>query len=120
LNFGSAGQRAGIAKDWTEPIGHLHERARPGADADHDRQVPAAVRRRGQPPLMTEPNLLMISAAAFTAVLVLLSALAGLIQLLTTLFPADEEMDAGIVAAITAAAAQAYPGRQITRIEEER
>jgi hypothetical protein len=69
---------------------------------------------------MTEPNLLVISAAAFVAVFGLLSLLAGVIRLLTLLFPVVEELDATVVAAISTAAAQAHPGMQITKIEEDR
>jgi hypothetical protein len=69
---------------------------------------------------MTEPNLLVISASAFIAVIVLLSLLAGIIRLLTILFPADEGSDAALFAAISTAAAHAYPGTRISRIEETR
>lgn len=69
---------------------------------------------------MPEPNLLVISASAFIAVIVLLSLLAGIIRLLTILFPAHEDSDATLVAAITAAAARAYPGTRISKIEETR
>ncbi len=69
---------------------------------------------------MTEPNLLVISASAFVAVLLLLSLLAGIIRLLTTIFPADEGTDAALFAAIAAAAGRAYPGTTATRIEEKR
>jgi hypothetical protein len=69
---------------------------------------------------MTEPNLLVISASAFIAVIALLSFLAGIIRVLTTLFPADEGTDAATFAAISAAAARAYPGTRVTKIEETR
>jgi hypothetical protein len=67
---------------------------------------------------MTEPNLLLICAAAFTAVIVLLSVLAALIRLLTALFPVADGPDAAVLAAITAAHARAFPGRVIKNIEE--
>lgn len=69
---------------------------------------------------MTEPNLLIISVSAFIAVIVLLSFLAGIIRLLTALFPAAEGLDAAVVAAISATAARVYPGTKITKIEETR
>jgi hypothetical protein len=70
---------------------------------------------------MSEPNLLLISLAAFTAVFLLLSLLAGTIRVLTALFPAEvDTADTAVVAAITAAAARTWPGRQVTRIEEIR
>lgn len=68
---------------------------------------------------MTEPNLLIISVSAFLAVIILLSVLAGMIRLLTVLFPAESEAsDATVVAAIHAAAAATHPGTRVTRIEE--
>jgi hypothetical protein len=69
---------------------------------------------------MTEPNLLIICAAAFIAVIVLLSLLAGIIRILTLLFPVPDDADAALIAAITSAHAGAYPGTRITRIEEHR
>jgi hypothetical protein len=69
---------------------------------------------------MAEPNLLIICAAAFIAVIVLLSVLAATIRILTTLFPVPDDTDAALVAAIAAAHAGAYPGTRITRIEEHR
>jgi hypothetical protein len=70
--------------------------------------------------IMTEPNLLMISISAFAAVILLLSFLAAVIRLLTTIFPEGDGPDAVVLAAISAAAARAYPGTRVSRIEEER
>jgi hypothetical protein len=69
---------------------------------------------------VTEPNLLVVCAAAFTAVLLLLSLLAAMIRGLTMLFPAVDGTDAGLLAAITTAAARAYPESRITNIQEDR
>lgn len=69
---------------------------------------------------MTEPNLLVVCAAAFIAVLALLSVLAGLIRALTALFPPPESSDPALVAAISAAAARAYPGMTVKSIQEQR
>jgi hypothetical protein len=69
---------------------------------------------------VTEPSLLVVCAAAFAAVLALLSVLAGLIRALTALFPPSESSDPGVVAAISAAAAQAYPGMVVKSIQEQR
>lgn len=69
---------------------------------------------------MTDPNLLVICAAAFIAVIVLLSFLAGVIRVLTALFPVVDDTDAALVAAISSAAARAYPGTRITNIKEIR
>lgn len=68
---------------------------------------------------MTEPDLLTISVFAFSAVFLLLALLAALMRLLTALFPHRAEApDDAVVAGITAAAAAAYPGTRVTRIEE--
>ncbi|MDZ7780073.1 MAG: hypothetical protein U5R14_09115 [Gemmatimonadota bacterium] len=69
---------------------------------------------------MTEPSLLIVCVAAFAAVLTLLSVLAGLIRLLTAVFPYVEERDSALVAAITAVAARAHPGTRVTSIRESR
>jgi len=70
---------------------------------------------------VTEPSLFVVSVAAFGAVLAVLSFLAGLIRLLTALFPHVEEgSDVAVLAAITAAVGQVYPGTRITNIQEKR
>lgn len=69
---------------------------------------------------MTEPNLFVVCAAAFTAVLALLSLLAGLIRALTALFPPVVDHDPALLAAITSAAARAHPGTKVTNIQENR
>lgn len=68
---------------------------------------------------MTEPNLMIVCAAAFAAVLLVLGLLAGLIRLLALAFPPVEaEGDAAVFAAINTAAARAYPGMRVTNIQE--
>jgi hypothetical protein len=67
---------------------------------------------------MTETSLLVICIAAFIAVILLLSLLAGIIRVLTAIFPVVEGTDAALIAAISAAAARAYPGTKITNIQE--
>jgi hypothetical protein len=70
---------------------------------------------------MSEPNLLTISVFAFLAVFLLLGLLAAVMRALTALFPhATDGTDAPLMAAITAAAATAYPGMRVTHIEEKR
>ena len=69
---------------------------------------------------VTEPSLLVVCAAAFVAVLVLLSVLAGMIRGLTAIFPPQETSDPALVAAISAAAARAYPGMVVKSIQEKR
>jgi hypothetical protein len=72
---------------------------------------------------VSEPGLLLICAVAFVAVALLLGVLAAVIKLLTVVFPeraGPDETDAGLVAAIHAAAARAHPGHRITSIEESR
>lgn len=69
---------------------------------------------------MTEPDLLTICLFAFAAVFLLLSLLAGVMHVLTTLFPHRRDgPDAALIAGITAAAAAAFPGTRVTHIEEK-
>ncbi len=71
---------------------------------------------------MAEPNLLLVCITAFIAVILLLALLAGAIRALTVIFPEKtaEGPDAALLAAIHSAAAVAFPGRKVTRIEEIR
>jgi hypothetical protein len=70
---------------------------------------------------MTEPDLLSISIVAFVAVFSLLSVLAIVMRLLTTIFPGETDRgDAAVYAAISSAASRAFPGTRVTRIEENR
>jgi hypothetical protein len=72
------------------------------------------------------PDLLLISLFAFGVVILLLALLAGIMHLLTRIFPVrPEDGDAGapdpaLLAAIAGAAAAAHPGMAVTRIEESR
>ncbi len=72
--------------------------------------------------LMAESDLLLVCVAAFTAVFVMLGALAVVMRALISLFPerATQSIDAAVVAAVTAAAAAAYPDARIVKIEETR
>ncbi len=78
------------------------------------------VSAQGKTAIVTEPSLLVVCAAAFAAVLVLLSVLAGLIRALTALFPAPEASDTALVAAITSAVSRVHPGMAVTNIQENR
>jgi hypothetical protein len=49
-----------------------------------------------------------------------LSLLAGLIRALTALFPPVADHDPALLAAITSAAARAYPDTKVTNIQEDR
>lgn len=69
---------------------------------------------------MTEPSLLTLCLVAFLAVLLILSVLAGIIRLLTMIFPAADELDAATVAALSAAVADRYPTMRLTKIEAGR
>lgn len=69
---------------------------------------------------MAETNLLTVCGTAFSAVFILLIALAAIIRLITTVFPARRGADdAVLAAAISTAIATVYPGARVTRIEEE-
>ena len=65
-------------------------------------------------------NLLTACGIAFLAVFCLLTLLAGMMQLITILFPERKtSVDSGLVAAITSSVATIYPGARVTRIEEK-
>ena len=70
---------------------------------------------------MNPPDLLVICLSAFVAVFLLLSFLAVVMRLLVSAFPEVEKVggiDSATVAAITAAAAYAFPGTKVTKVEE--
>jgi len=68
---------------------------------------------------MPEPNLILVCAVAFATVLTLLSILAGLIHLITLMFPEKEkESDDAVIAAINTAVSTSIPGARVTNIEE--
>jgi hypothetical protein len=68
---------------------------------------------------MHHPDLIVICAAAFTAVFLLLSLLAVLMRVLITVYPERATgIDPAVVAAVTAAATSAFPGMKVTNIEE--
>ncbi len=72
---------------------------------------------------MQTPDLFLVCLTALTAVFALLGALALLMRGLMVLLPAapapvSASTDPAIVAAISTAAAAAFPGATITKIEE--
>lgn len=70
---------------------------------------------------MQEASLISVCFVAFTSVFGLLVFLAGVMQLITRLFPVRvTQVDSAVVAAIATAVAAAIPGARVTRIEEER
>jgi hypothetical protein len=65
-------------------------------------------------------SLITVCVAAFCAVFALLIVLALVIRLLTVAFPLGAQADeAAMVAAISAAVTNTYPGVRVTRIEEK-
>jgi hypothetical protein len=65
-------------------------------------------------------NLLTACGIAFLAVFLLLSLLAGMMQLITRFFPERQSsIEPSLVAAITSAAAYHFPGARVTKIEEK-
>ena len=65
-------------------------------------------------------NLLTACGIAFLAVFLLLSLLAGMMQLITRLFPERSlSVESSLVAAITSSVAFLYPGARVTKIEEK-
>ena len=70
---------------------------------------------------MENPDLLLICISAFIAVLFLLSVLAVIIKMITTIFPQKiVEEDAAVYAAIASVYTANYPGIKITKITEEK
>lgn len=67
---------------------------------------------------MEDVALYVICLNAFVAVIALLSILALMMRLLTTLFPATtERADNALTAAIVSTVTQLYPGARVSRIE---
>lgn len=65
-------------------------------------------------------NLISACGIAFAAVFVLLAVLAGMMQLITLIFPERKfAVDPTVVAAISSTVASVYPGSRVTRIEEK-
>ncbi len=71
---------------------------------------------------MGEPNLLMICVAAFCSVFVLLAFLALVMKILINVFPekVKEELDAAMMAAVSASLSALYPETKITKVEQVR
>jgi hypothetical protein len=70
---------------------------------------------------MNPPDLLVISLSAFVAVFLLLSFLAIVMRGLMAAYPAKVGgVDPVTIAAVTAAAAYAFPGTRVTKVEEIR
>jgi hypothetical protein len=70
---------------------------------------------------VSEPSLLVVCFAAFIAVLILLSALAGVIRLLTVVFPGQSgegNIEPALLAAIHSAVSAAYPQTRVTAVKE--
>ncbi len=70
---------------------------------------------------MNPPDLLVISLSAFVAVFLLLAFLAIVMRLLMSAYPQKAGgLDSATLAALTAAAAYAFPGTRLTKVEEIR
>ncbi len=70
---------------------------------------------------MNPPDLLVICTSAFVAVFLLLSFLAVVMRVLIRVFPQKAMgIDSATIAAVTAAAAYAFPGTKVTNVEEIR
>ena len=70
---------------------------------------------------MNQPELLVICLSAFVAVFVLLSFLAVVMRVLIAVYPEKVGgIDAATIAAVSAAAAYAFPGTKVTKVEEIR
>jgi hypothetical protein len=71
---------------------------------------------------MGEANLLMICVAAFCAVFLLLAFLALVMKILINVFPekVKDELDAAMLAAVSASLSVVYPKTKITKVEQVR
>jgi hypothetical protein len=70
---------------------------------------------------MNSQELLVICLSAFVAVFLLLSFLAVVMRVLISVFPEKVGgIDSATIAAVTAAAAYAFPGTKVTKVEEIR
>ncbi|MFH1764500.1 MAG: hypothetical protein ABIF09_09940 [Gemmatimonadota bacterium] len=70
---------------------------------------------------MNPPDLLVISFSAFVAVFFLLGFLAIVMRGLIAMYPEKVGgIDHATIAAVTAAAAYAFPGTKVTKVEEIR
>ena len=70
---------------------------------------------------MNPPDLLVICLSAFVAVFSLLGFLAVVMRALISVFPEKVGgIDSATIAAVTAAAAYAFPGTKVTNVEEIR
>jgi len=68
---------------------------------------------------MESYGLISICISALTAVFLILSLLAVIMRLITIIFPEkDARDDSAVIAAVTTAVNQYYPGTYITKIEE--
>jgi hypothetical protein len=70
---------------------------------------------------MNPPDLLVVCLSAFVAVFVLLTFLAVVMRILMAAYPAKVGgLDSATIAAVSAAAAYAFPGTKVTKVEEIR
>lgn len=70
---------------------------------------------------MNPPDLLVICTSAFVAVFLLLAFLAVVMRILIAAYPQEPTgIDAATIAAVTAAAAHAFPGTRVTKVEDIR
>jgi hypothetical protein len=70
---------------------------------------------------MGSPDIFIVCVSAFIAVFVLLTVLALVMRALIAVFPQlTGGSDVAVLAAVSAAAAAAYPGARISKIEEQR
>ncbi len=68
---------------------------------------------------MEQPNLMAVCLTAFSAVFILLAVLAGVMRLITAIFPQiRESLSTATIATITSTYQAIIPGSKVTRIEE--
>jgi hypothetical protein len=69
---------------------------------------------------MEVSNLLTVCISAFIAVFFVLTFLAISMRLIILVFPAKQEEDSALIAAITSTFSSIYPKSKITKIEEQK
>lgn len=69
---------------------------------------------------METPTLITICLTSFIAVLILLSLLALIMRGITLIFPAKEDDDSAVIAAITSTYQTNFPGTRIIKIGEQK
>lgn len=70
---------------------------------------------------MATSSLVLVCLTAFISVFILLTLMAATMRIIIFVFPQQTiSSDSAVVAAISATVAQKYPGKKITKVEEQK